>query len=166
MALLPSGWDPWSELSGLHQTMDRLFGNQFGPERDAGDRQLRRMSVYVPVNVTEGDAGYEVQAPLPGFTPAEIDVTFSEGVLTIKAEHKQDQHGTEGQALRREFLLGADSVRQLTLSGEIDPEKIEARVENGLLTVSVPKAARAQARRIPVGGTSTNSQLTGSSEDG
>lgn len=162
MALLPSRWDPWSELSGLHQTMDRMFGNVFGPATNDSGQRTGRMSVYMPVNVHESDTSYEVQAPVPGFTPEEIDVTFQDGLLSIKAEHKQEQQGQQGQTLRREFLW-ADSVRQIGLSGEIDPEKIEAHVENGLLTVTVPKLARAQPKRIPIGSSGTRAQITGSS---
>lgn len=158
MALLPSRWDPWSELSNL----DRLFNNFFGPVANSGDQRSGRMSVYMPVNVHENDTSYEVQAPVPGFSPEEIDVTFQDGVLTIRAEHKQEQQSQQRQTLRREFLW-ADSVRQLGLSGEIDSDKIEASVENGLLTVTVPKAARAQPKRIPIGSTGTKAQITGSS---
>jgi HSP20 family protein len=161
MAMLPGRWDPWSDLASLHNTMDRLFGNVFGAPVEQGE-QGRRTMLSMPVNVAETDTGYEVQAPVPGFRPDEIEVTFADGLLTIKAEHRQEQQSQQGQTLRREFLW-ADSVRQLGLSGEIDPDKIEASVEHGMLTVRVPKAASAQPRRIPIAATGGKAQLTGSS---
>lgn len=162
MALLPPRWDPWADVSGLHQTMDRMFNNFFGPVADQGQRGSGRVSLYMPTNVTETDSGYEIQAPVPGFAPEEIDVTFQDGLLTIRAEHKQEEQSRQGQTLRREFLR-ADSIRQLDLSGEIDPDHIQASVENGLLTVTVPKTPRVQPRRIPIGSSGTKAQLTSSS---
>jgi HSP20 family protein len=129
--------------------MDRIFGDVFGAHGGQGeDDRPRGLRVYMPVNLRETSDSYEVEAPVPGFGPEDIDVTFSDGLLTIKAE-RQEQRDEQGQYLRREFLR-ASSSRQLALSGEIDPEKIQADVENGLLTVRVPKAAVAQPRRIPI----------------
>lgn len=151
MAMSP--WDPWGELAGLHSTMDRIFGDVFGTRGSQGaDDSRSGLRVYMPVNLRETSDSYEVEAPVAGFGPEDIDVTFSDGLLTIKAEKKLEQQDEQGQYLRREFLR-ASSGRQLALSGEIDPEKIEAHVENGLLTVRVPKAAVAQPRRIPVSST-------------
>lgn len=148
MAMSP--WDPWGELAGLHSTMDRIFGDVFGARGGQGENESGRgLRVYMPVNLKETGDSYEVEAPVAGFAPEDIDVTFTDGLLTIRAE-KKEQREERGQYLRREFLR-ASSVRQLALSGEIDPEKIEADVEHGLLTVRVPKAAVAQPKRIPVG---------------
>ena len=160
MALLPSRWDPFTDLVGLHSTMDRVFNDVFGPVAE-GDQASGRRSLYMPVNVQETDTSYEVQAPVPGFTPEEVDVTFADGVLTMKAEHKQEREDQSGQTLRREFAW-ADSVRQLGLSGEIDPDRIEASIESGLLRVTVPKLAKAQPRRIPIGGRTAKAELAGS----
>lgn len=156
MSLMPFGWDPWSELNQLSQTVDRLFGTVSGSEgRSNGSRPA-----YLPVNVTETDNGYAIEAPVAGFKPEEIDVTFHDGLLSIKAEHKQEQTSEQGRTLRREFLW-ADCIRQLNLPGEVDPEKIEATVHDGLLKVSVPKTAKAQPRRVPIGGSQADAQLTG-----
>lgn len=159
MAMSP--WDPWGELAGLHSTMDRIFGDVFGTRGSQGaDDSRSGLRVYMPVNLRETSDSYEVEAPVAGFGPDDIDVTFSDGLLTIKAE-KKGQREEQGQYLRREFPR-ASSARQLALSGEIDPEKIEANVEHGLLTVRVPKAAVVQPRRIRVSSSgATAKKLTG-----
>lgn len=151
MSLMPFGWDPWSDLNHLNQTMDRLFGSG----GRSGSRQM-----YLPINVAESETGYTIEAPVAGFKPEEIDVTFQDGLLNITAEHKQEQSSEQGQTLRREFLWG-NSVRQVNLPGEIDPDKIEATVQDGLLRVTVPKTAKAQPHRVPIGGSQTSAQLTG-----
>lgn len=163
MSVMYPRWDPWAELAGLHTTMDRVFGSVFGGTgRQEGEGERGRLTLALPVNVTEHDSGYELQAPVPGHGPEDIEVTFAEGALTIRV-HSADQQAPQGTQLRREFFL-ADSVRQLSLAGEIDPEKIEAEVQNGLLSVRVPKAPAAQPRRIQIGsGAATGARLVGSS---
>ena len=119
MSVMYPRWDPWTELAGLHTTMDRVFGSVYGGtgrHEGEGESQRGRLTFALPVNVTEHDSGYELQAPVPGHSPEDIEVTFSEGVLTIKV-HGPDQQAPRGTQLRREFLL-ADSVRQLSLAGE------------------------------------------------
>lgn len=156
MSLMPFGLDLWSDLNQLSRTMDRVFGTGLGSGGVTdGSRRL-----YLPINVTESDTGYAIEAPVAGFKPEEIDVTFQDGLLSIKAEHKEEPSSQEGQTLRQEFLW-SDSIRQVNLPGEIDPEKIQATVQDGLLRVSVPKSVKVQPRRIPIGGVQAGAQLTG-----
>lgn len=153
MSLMPFGWDAFPEITNLHRTIDRLFGD-WGGQSGAASRGLSSM----PMNVTDQGTTYELEAPLAGFSPEEVDVSFNDGVLTIRAEHQQGSEGGEGEAVRREFVR-ANAVRQVALGNGIDPEKIEAKVEHGLLKVTVPKPAEAQARRIPIAGASANPAL-------
>lgn len=136
------------------QTMDCLLGSRFG-SGESGDGSRR---MYLPINLTESETGYAIEAPVAGFKPEEIDVTFQDGLLSIKAEHKQEQPSEQGQTLRREFVWG-DSVRQVSLPGEVHSEKTEAS-EHGLLRVSVPKPAKAQPRRVPIGGRGATPRLS------
>lgn len=146
MSMMVTGWDPFGDLTNMQRTVDRLVNSAFGNS----ERERRPGALYLPVNVRETSSGYEVEAPVPGFNPADVDVTFSDGVLTIKAEHNEEKQTVEeGQHLAREFMWGT-AVRRLTLSRDVDPEHIEADIENGLLKVHLPKASRAQPRRIPV----------------
>ncbi|MBO0703307.1 MAG: Hsp20/alpha crystallin family protein [Candidatus Dormibacteraeota bacterium] len=148
MSMMVSGWDPFADLASMQRTVDRLMNSTLGN----GERERRPANLYLPVNVRESSSGYEVEAPVPGFAPGDVDVTFADGVLTIKAEHQAEQQTVEeGQTLAREFAWGS-AVRRLTLSGDVDPEHIEAEIENGLLKVHLPKAQRSQPRRIPIAG--------------
>lgn len=159
MSMMVTGWDPFGDLANVQRTVDRLMSSAYG----SGDRERRARNL--PVNVRETQTGYEVEAPVPGLTPADVDVSFADGVLTIKAEHEeQNEVVEEGQHLTREFAWGS-AVRRLTLAGDVDPEHIEAEIENGLLKVHLPKAQRSMPRRIPVGGkrTETSPQITESS---
>lgn len=163
MSMMVTGWDPFGDLASMQRTVDRLMNGAFG---GGGERERRQGALYLPVNVRETQNGFEVEAPVPGFAPGDVDVTFADGVLTLKAERQEErQTGEEGQHLAREFVWGS-AVRRLSLSGDVDPEHIEAEIENGLLKVHLPKAQRSMPRRIPIGGKSeegeSNPQLTGS----
>ena len=159
MSVMFPRWDPWSELAGLHNTMDRVFGDFFGaPTRQGSEGETRRLTMALPVNVTEDESCYQVEAPVPGCKPEDVEVTFADGTLTIKAQRKAEEN-QPGRNLR-----WGEGIRQLALSGDIDPGRIEAHVDNGLLTVQVPKAAAAQPRRIQVGsGAAGKARLVGSS---
>lgn len=161
--MMVTGWDPFAELTSMQRTVDRLMNSAFG----SGERERRPGSLYLPVNVRETQNGYDVEAPVPGFAPGDVDVTFADGVLTLKAERQeQNEVVEEGQTLAREFTWGS-ATRRLTLSGDVDPEHIEAAIENGLLKVHLPKASRSLPRRIPIAAKKEESdkspQLSGAS---
>ncbi len=162
MSMMGAGWDPFADLASMQRTVDRLMNSSLG----GGERDRRPGVLYLPVNVRESTTGYEVEAPVPGFAPGDVDVTFADGVLTIKAERQEQNTVEEGQTLVREFGWGS-ALRRLSLSGDVDTEHIEANIENGLLKVFLPKASRSLPRRIPIGGNrqegESSGQLTGSS---
>jgi len=78
-------WSPSTELANLHGTMDRLFQDFFGPSTGNGDLRTGMPSYLLPIDVKEVENGYQVQAPTPGFKPEEVEVTFSDGILNIRA---------------------------------------------------------------------------------
>jgi HSP20 family protein len=95
---------------------------------------------------------------VPGFAPEEIEVTVSDGTLTIRAQHTEETTAEEGTYVRRELARG-NLVRQIGLPGQVQDSEIKANVENGFLEVVVPKEPKAQPKRISVSGTG-GKQLT------
>jgi HSP20 family protein len=108
---------------------------------------------FLPLDVKEVGNGYEIHAPVPGFKPEEVDVTFSEGVLTIQAKHSEESSQQQGGYLRKEVSYG-NYQRSIQLPGDVKEEDITASFENGVLTVSVPKAPRPEPKRIQITGSS------------
>jgi HSP20 family protein len=141
-------WNPSADLIGVSRLMDRLLDEvtQQTPERGAKDAPPTR---YLPVDIVEGDQAYRLVASVPGLTADDVEVTFQDRVLTI--ETKAPALKLEGTWIRQERPWCAWS-RQLQLPQQVDAEKITAHVENGVLTVSVPKAEQARPRRIQIGG--------------
>lgn len=85
------------------------------------------------IDMRRTGTGYELDLPVPGFRPEEIAVTIEDRVLTI-----------EGRGERRRF------TRAMTLPDDVDEDRIEARVENGMLTLMLPQTPKTQPRRIAV----------------
>jgi HSP20 family protein len=144
-------WNPSTELANLHGAMDRLFEDFFGgPANDGNGSPTRALPTYMlPLDVREVENGYEIRAQVPGFAPEEVDVTFSEGVLRIQAEHSGESQERAGGWLRREVAYG-NYQRAIQLPGDVKEEDISASFENGILTVSVPKVPRPQPKKIEV----------------
>ena len=147
-------WSPGTELANLHGTMDRLFDDLLGPSSAGNGNQRQVMPTYIlPLDIREVEDGYQIQAPVPGFKPEEVEITFSEGVLKIQAQHSEDFSQHQSGYLRKEVAY-SNYLRSIQLPGDIKEEEIKADFENGLLTVVVPKALRPQPKKIQISGTS------------
>jgi HSP20 family protein len=124
-------FDPFREL-------DRLAQQTVG----TGRLPVMAMDAY-----RHGDR-FVVHFDLPGIDPGTIDLTVEQNVLTVTAERRwQPAEGDEVVVAERP--QGSFS-RQLFLGEGLDPERIEARYENGVLTVSVPVAERAKPRKVEI----------------
>jgi len=157
-------WSPMGELAGLHTAMDRLFSDFFGtPVQESGQTSSRTW--YLPVDVIDEGSAYLIKAAVPGFTPEEVEVTFSDGVLSISAQHKQEwsSKNSDGNYLRREMTFGS-YARSMQLPGDVKGDQIKASFDNGILTIDVPKVPAAQPIKIKVTGKSQKQALGAGSQ--
>jgi HSP20 family protein len=116
---------------------------------------------HLPVNIVDTEQGYRIQAPVPGFRPEDVEVTFSDGVLTINAKRSEEQTRQEGNYLRREVGFG-NYWRQIALPGDVRADDIRATFDNGVLTVEVPRAPKPEPKKIEVKPGEQQRQLEGS----
>lgn len=94
------------------------------------------------------DDAFFIDIDLPGVDPASIDITVDRKVLTVRAERKRTEH--EGvRYVVAERQVGPVS-RQIFLSDTLDTDRLEARYENGVLTLSIPVTEQAKPRKIEV----------------
>lgn len=142
MALL-SAWRPFDELANMHSMMDRLFGGTF-PGFAGG-------TYYLATDIEDTGNSYRITAPVPGFKPEEVEVTFQNGVLQLSAQHPQQQEEEQGKNYVRRELTRGTVQRSIQLGDEVDPDNISASVENGMLTLEVPKAKQAEPKKVTVG---------------
>jgi HSP20 family protein len=108
----------------------------------------------MPMDAYRSGDEYVVVFDLPGVPAEAIDLDVERNVLTVKAERRPAGYseGIEMQVAERP--LGVFS-RQLFLGDTLDPERIEAAYDNGVLTLKIPVAAQAKPRKISIGGTAT-----------
>lgn len=99
-----------------------------------------RALAQVPANIVKNEAGYELQLVAPGFEKEAFEVQLEKGLLTISAAHKSEENEQKENFVRREFQLQSFK-RTWTLGESIDAEKIEARYQNGVLTLQLPLKA-------------------------
>lgn len=123
---------------------------------DLFDKFFSNSSVDLPAfrtDIRNEDDRYVLEAELPGFGKEDISLDLKEGILTIKAEHKEEKEekNEKGNYIRRERRFGSVS-RSFDVSG-IDEEKITAAFENGVLKLCLPKVQPVipETRRIEIG---------------
>ena len=166
-------WSAANDLASLHSAMDRLFGDVFGDvfgsamptsgtERTEGGNGGRRRhpTYHLPVNISETKDGYRIEAPVPGFRPEDVEVTFSDGILTINAKRTEEQTRQEDTYMRREVAFG-NYRRQISLPADVRGDDIKATFDNGILSIAVPRAPQPQPKRIQVQVGEQAKQLTG-----
>jgi len=140
----------------LRNEMEQLFDNVL---REPPQRGPGRGTVVAPrMDVSEDDKEIKVTAEMPGATPDNISVTIDDDVLTIQGEREQERETSRKNYHLVERAIGVFR-RSLRLPTPVDAEKVTARLDNGVLTITVPKNATSQrSRRVQVtGGTSSPS---------
>ncbi|MGD2078024.1 MAG: Hsp20/alpha crystallin family protein [Chloroflexota bacterium] len=118
-------------------------------EPTEGIERTRASRVYVPrVDIYSDEQGVTILADMPGVDDSNVDILLEKDVLTISGF--VDTNEPEGYELSYgEYGIG-DYRRSFTLMEEIDRDNIEASINNGVLSVYLPKAPEAQARKIAV----------------
>lgn len=101
------------------------------------------------LDVSEGDGEIIVRASLPGFKKDEIDVSVQNGVLTIKAEHTEEEETKKEKFYRKERRYGS-VYRTMTLPGNVTDTNAKAELKDGVLTLHIPEEEKAKPKRIAV----------------
>jgi HSP20 family protein len=146
-------WNPWREMMTLREAMDRLFEDSFVRPGSAwvGGRTAGADYGSFPLDVKETGDHFEVRASLPGVKPEDVQITVHGNTLTIRGEAKQDEERKEENWIIREHRAGTFQ-RMMTLPAPVKSEAAEARMENGTLRLTLPKAEEARPRQIKIGG--------------
>ena len=132
---------PWEELHRMRQQLDQMFDESPHPRVSAG--------VYPLINLTEDRDNYYVRAELPGVKGEELDIQVTGKNLAISGERKIAAEEEGARYHRREREAGTFS-RMIGLPGEVDTDKVEAKLENGILNIVVSKAEVAKPKQISV----------------
>jgi HSP20 family protein len=139
-------WEPVRELNTIQSEMNRLF-NTFFESPQSGGTQLRR---WIPaMDLVETDGEYVLRADLPGLTEKDVNIEFEDNVLTISGERKAEHEERKEGYYRVERASGTFS-RSLTLPEGVDPERVRASFDRGVLEVRIPKPEQRKPRKVTI----------------
>lgn len=150
---VPSQWreDERDPFLSLHREVNRLFDDVFRGF-DAGLPALARFPAggrWPSVEITDAEKEIRIAAEVPGMEEKDIEVLLDDGVLTLRGEKRSETEDKERQFSERYY---GHFERRIPLGYEVDEDRIDARFRNGVLTVTLPKTAKAQsqAKRIEI----------------
>jgi HSP20 family protein len=135
--------DPFTNLRRLNSALDEAFGSWPGQE------DLPAAPWFPACDVFEDKDAVKLLAELPGVQPENVKLSVENNLLTIRGE-KQQQSGDRGGRVHSSERGYGRFERSFALPSTIDPDRISASFEHGILTVTIPKAERARPREIPV----------------
>jgi HSP20 family protein len=140
----PHGWDPFREIDDFRDRMSRLLEAFGGPSERAGD------AGWLPlVDIEERDDAYVFELELPGVRREDVAVEVDGNELRVSGDVREP---VRTGILRHQARRTGRFEYRSTLPQEVDAERIEASLSDGVLTVRVPKSERSQPRRIEISG--------------
>jgi HSP20 family protein len=154
-------WDPFREMMSFRSAIDRLFDETVFNRQPDFEGQI---SWSPALDVAETGDEYLVKASLPGIEPDDLEITYSNNVLTIKGEMQSEREVEDQRYHLRERRSGSFS-RSLSLPSIVDADHIQASYTAGVLTLHLPKVEEAKPRRIQVRSAESPRMIEGQSRD-
>jgi HSP20 family protein len=133
------GIDPFVELRRMQNEMNRLFtGFRAATARD-----------FPPINIWLGDNSVVVTAELPGVTAGDVNLSLQEDVLTLEGARPLKTDTPEVKWHRRERAYGS-FARTVQLPFRVDPDKVQARFDNGILEIELERLEADRPKKIQI----------------
>ncbi len=154
-------WEPVRELNTIQNEMNRLFNTFFeAPAQSNGPTAARR---WLPaMDLVEAGDEFVLRADLPGVSEDDVNIELEDNVLTISGERKSEHEERKEGYYRVERASGNFS-RSLTLPEGVDPEKVRASFDRGVLEVRIPKPEQRKPHKVTISaGTSASDTIEGS----
>lgn len=140
-------WDKPLHAHNLQHQMSQLFAEGYGNRA----REDEAAAAWAPpVDIAETPEALIFNVELPGFKNEDLALRVENGVLTLEGERKFEAETNERNYRRVERAYGK-FVRGFTLPSNVDPEKIQANLTDGVLQIALPKKDEAKSKMIPIG---------------
>lgn len=150
MAMVP--WDPWHEIEDMFDRYTRAVGlsrvGNWG--RRALGAEPAAVADWAPrVDISETPAAYVIKAEIPEVKKEDVKITIDDGMVTISGERRQESEQKDTKFHRVERYYGSFS-RSFSLPGNVDEQAAKAEFKEGVLSLSIPKAAEAKPKVLEV----------------
>ena len=142
-------WDPFRELVGLQDRMNRMFDESYRTRTGTEDEWSLGGTWAPAVDIYEHEGNIVLTAELPGVDPKNVDVRVENNVLTLRGERKWDNDIKRENYHRVERAYGT-FTRSFTLPNVVDTEKIKADYKEGMLRLVLPKREEAKPKQISI----------------
>ena len=140
--------DPFRDVATLQDRMNRIFEDHL--ERGRSGEEGLGTSVWMPaVDIYETKDAVCVRAELPGVDKDAVNVEVKDGVLALHGERKFEKEVKEENYHRVERAYGTFH-RSFSLPSSVDGERVTARMQNGVLEVTLPKREQAKTKKISI----------------
>ena len=139
-------WEPAREMMTLREAMDRLFDDAFTRPLSVRDGWTMASPA---IDMYQTDNEVVVKASIPGLKAEDVQINVSGDVLTLKGEVKQEEERQDKAWHIREHRFGSFE-RSIALPTDVKSDKAEAMFENGILTITLPKADEVKPRTINI----------------
>jgi HSP20 family protein len=137
------GWgrmDPFEDMRRLQDEMNRLFSSSFAGRR-------RPPAGFPLVNAYANEDGIALTAELPGVKAEDLDISVFRETLTLRGKRQAPE---EAKAYHRRERLQGEFVRTINLPFQVDPERVEANMQDGLLRLSLHRPEQDKPKRIKI----------------
>jgi HSP20 family protein len=150
-------WEPARELATIQTEMNRLFNTFFEPGQSNANGQTGPRRWIPAMDLVETGEDFVLRADLPGMSESDVNIELEDNVLTISGERKAEHEERKEGYYRVERASGAFS-RTLTLPEGVDPERVRASFDKGVLEVRIPKPEQRKPRKVTIsaGGGASN----------
>ena len=145
MAGYVTRWDPFRDVVTLREAMDRMMDDQTNTRRQASDGQRGRFRLPIDAYVTAEEI--VVLANMPGVKPEDVEILLEGDTLTIRGERPAPLENVNYVIQERNY---GPFQRTLNINVPVDANRAEAKFDNGLLVLSIPKAEAAKPKQIQV----------------
>jgi HSP20 family protein len=136
----------WNPNVSTREPLFRLFDTFFGEPQS---EEVANRNWVPPVDIQESEEGYRLHVELPGLTKDDIQITLENNVLRLTGERKFEKDVKKESYHRIERSYGT-FARAFALPQQVNAEGVQAAFENGILTITVPKAEAAKPRKIAI----------------
>lgn len=138
-------WQPFEDLVSLREAMDRLFEESFVRPR----AWLAPTVLDLPIDMYETSDELVVTVAVPGMKPEDLEITITGDTLCIKGEVKSEAKVEKASYYRQERRYGS-CTRSISLPVPVQTDKVEAKLKDGILTITLPKAEEVKPKAIKI----------------